>query len=64
MTEFLEYLKSSELVFKVQSFCGVKAADEGLGKKPFKVGNKFVFYLFLLGTELGEGTLNILKWLS
>jgi hypothetical protein len=57
MTEFLEYLKSSELVYEVQSYFGVKAANEGPEKKKFKVGNKFYYYLFLLGTELGERTL-------
>lgn len=55
MTEFLEYLKSAELVFKVQTYFGVRpTADEGADKKNFKVTHKFFYYLFLLGTELGE----------
>lgn len=55
MTEFLEYLKGSELVFKVQTYFGVRpATDEGADKKNFKITNKFFYYLFLLGTELGK----------
>jgi hypothetical protein len=57
MTDILEYLKSSELVFEVQKFFGVRPSEEGNSKKPFKATNKFFYYLFLLGTELGERTL-------
>lgn len=57
MSEILEYLKSSELVLKVQTYFGVQSiptVDEGPDKKRFKIANKFFYYLFLLGTELGK----------
>lgn len=53
-----QYLNSPELVFKVQKFFGVEKADKDDDKK-FRVRNKFFYYLFLLGTELGESLLII-----
>lgn len=55
MSQILEYLKSSELVFKVQTKFGVRATiEEEPDQKKFKVSNKFLYYLFLVGTELGK----------
>lgn len=51
-------LSSSELVFKVQSFFGVEKVDKDDGKK-FRIGNKFFYYLFLLGTELGDDRIRL-----
>lgn len=43
-------LNSPEVVSNVQSFFGVEIDEE----KKFRIKNKFFYFLFLLGTELGE----------
>jgi hypothetical protein len=60
MSSVWRYLNSPELVFKVQSLFGVERVDQK--DKNYRVTSKFFYYLFLLGTELGEWpTLNL--WL-
>lgn len=55
MSSLWNYLNSPEVVFKVQTFLGVEKSDNGNDqKKKFRVKNKFLYYLFLLGTELGN----------
>lgn len=57
MARLWSTLNSPELVFSVQSYFGVEKDD----KSKFRVKNKYFYYLFLLGTELGEQTQIIFK---
>ncbi|XP_017782329.1 PREDICTED: sphingosine-1-phosphate phosphatase 1-like [Nicrophorus vespilloides] len=50
----IEYLKTSELVFRVQNYFGVQVKEDGKDKREFIVTNRFWHYLFLFGTELGD----------
>lgn len=59
--ETIEYLKSPELVYKVQTFFGIKRVDstkhtsiEKTDKESFTIASKFLHYFFLFGTELGD----------
>lgn len=71
MNEKLNFLRSPELVYKVQNFFGVereKQVDEPLqenenNKTPkYSIKNKFWYYLFIIGTELGKCiTVNLYK---
>lgn len=57
MLEAVNYLKKPELVAKIQEYFGVrvlKEEEEQEKKKGFEVTNKFWYYVFFLGTELGD----------
>ena len=65
MNNILNFLRSPLLVFKVQNYFGVereKQVDEPLhdnqnNETPkYSIKNKFWYYLFIIGTELGECT--------
>lgn len=48
----ISVLKSSELVVKIQKYFGVKYTDDN----NVMISNKFWYYLFIIGTELGDET--------
>lgn len=53
----MEYLKDPVLVANIQNYFGIKICKDnrnGSGNKEFKVTNKFWYYLFVLGTALGD----------
>lgn len=58
MSNLWHYLKSPELVYKVQNYFGIerdeKKSDDKADEKNYRIKNKFFYYLFLIGTELGE----------
>ncbi|CAO1332999.1 unnamed protein product [Diamesa serratosioi] len=63
MNKTLNYLRSPELVYKVQNYFGVereKQIDEPLQENQnnetpkYSIQNKFWYYLFIIGTELGD----------
>lgn len=51
MLEIIDYLKRPELVAEIQNYFGVKVS-ENQGKHEVK--NKFWYYLFIVGTALGD----------
>lgn len=65
MSALLKYLNSSELVYEVQKFFGIERTD---GKKDdgnnYRIKNKFFYYLFIIGTELGNYLFFIVNFLS
>ena len=63
MKDTLNFLRSPELVYKVQNYFGVereKPVAEPLQKNQnnetpkYSIKNKFWYYLFIIGTELGK----------
>lgn len=54
MPNLWKFLNSPELVFKIQASLGVERLDKDDENKKFRIRNKFFYYLFLIGTELGE----------
>lgn len=60
--ETIKYLKNPHLVAKIQNYFGVRLCEEKnqentsytSSKSQFKVTNKLWFYLFLIGTGLGD----------
>lgn len=53
----MEYLKDPVLVANIQNYFGVKICTDnknGKGNKEFEITNKFWYYLFILGTALGD----------
>lgn len=51
----MEYLKDPVLVANIQNYFGVKISkDNRNGSKEFQITNKFWYYLFVLGTALGD----------
>lgn len=57
MLEAVNYLKKPELVAQIQEYFGVKVLkgeEEQEKKKGFEVTNKFWYYVFFLGTALGD----------
>lgn len=57
MSAAVNYLKEPQLVANIQKFFGVKTTnDQGDcdKKKGYEITNKFWFYLFTLGTALGD----------
>lgn len=54
MSSLWYFLNSPELVFKIQTCLGVERVDKDNENKKFRVRNTFFYYLFLIGSELGE----------
>jgi hypothetical protein len=58
MSNLWNYLNSPELVHKVQNYFGIerieKKSDDKADEKNYRVKNKFFYYLFIIGTELGK----------
>lgn len=50
MAALWSILNSPKLVFEIQKYFGVESDEE----KKFRVKNIFFYYMFLLGTELGD----------
>ena len=50
MSKIWNYLNSSELVYKVQNFFGLERVKDD----KIVIKNKFFYYLFIIGTELGD----------
>lgn len=53
MSRLWNYLNSPQLVHKVQNFFGIERLDKDDDKK-YRIKNKFFYYLFIIGTELGN----------
>lgn len=49
-------LSSPQLVYKIQNYFGLERTD-GKKDEKFIIKNKFFYYLFLIGTELGKSSL-------
>lgn len=62
MSALWNNLNSPQLVYKIQKAFGIERTD---GKKDskYQIKNKFFYYLFLIGTELGNDfiTLNVIN---
>lgn len=54
LLETVERLKRPELVAKIQEYFGVKVSREEENKKGYEVNNKLWYYLFVIGTALGD----------
>lgn len=57
MLEVVDYLKKPELVARIQEYFGVRAVKDEKkqrNQKGYAVTNKFWYYLFVLGTALGD----------
>lgn len=63
MNDTLNYLRSPELVYKVQNYFGVEREQQVAeplqenhnNETPkYSIKNKFWYYLFIIGTELGK----------
>lgn len=60
----IDKLKGPELVMRVQRFFGIESreassgeiAKDGQPQLDYKIGNRFWYFLFILGTELGDET--------
>lgn len=59
--EMIDYLKDPALVAKVQKYFGVKLKENDKsddckesGRTKFEIANRFWYYVFLLGTGLGD----------
>lgn len=51
---WIKYLNSPELVVKVQTLLGIEYPDNKAEQGGIRVQNKFLYYLFIIGTELGD----------
>lgn len=55
MSGLWKYLNSPQLVYQVQTFFGVERSNDNDQKDvKYRIKNKFFYYLFLIGTELGK----------
>lgn len=57
MLEAVEYMKKPELVARIQEYFGIRVVNnkkEQGNQKGYEVTNAFWYYLFVLGTALGD----------
>lgn len=53
MSALWNYLNSPQLVYEFQKAFGLERTD-GKKENKYQIKNKFLYYLFIIGTELGN----------
>lgn len=55
MSALWNYLNSPQLVYEFQKACGIERRSDGkTEEEKYRIKNKFLYYLFIIGTELGN----------